>query len=116
MRLRAVPTFNPLPPSPRTLAPTQPQTLTVKAVVDTIQDTSGNDVQVPRIVYDMADTPIPHENFVTTPLTASLVLAIQQGDVVEEEPTIQTDQQKAEQQKEAQQQAAQPSEPTPTQP
>jgi len=85
-RLRKVPTFNPRAASPRAMAPHDPQMLTVKAVVDQITGTDGVTYESPRVVYDIQDMPIPHEDFVTTPLTSSLVLAIMAGDLVEMEP------------------------------
>jgi hypothetical protein len=83
MAKRNSPTLNQQPATPRALAPTEPLMLTVKAVVDTKQDSTGQTYESPRMVYDIQDNPIPHDHFVTTPLTATLVLAIKSGDVEE---------------------------------
>jgi hypothetical protein len=82
-----VPTFNPRAATPRAMAPHDPPMLTVKAVVDQVTGTDGVTYESPRVVYDIQDMPIPHEDFVTTPLTSSLVLAIMAGDLEEMEPT-----------------------------
>jgi hypothetical protein len=81
--LRKVPTHNPRAATPRAMAQSEPQMVTVKAIVDTLTATNGETYESPRVVYDMADNPIPHDVFVTTPLTASLVLAIKAGDIEE---------------------------------
>jgi len=80
---RNSPTMNQQPATPRAMAPAEPQMLTVKAAVDTLKDSNGQDYESPRVVYDIQDMPIPHDRFVTTPLTASLVLAIKAGDLEE---------------------------------
>ena len=84
---RNAPTLNQRPATPRAVAQVEPQMLTVKAVVDQRTDSNGQTYDSPRVVYDINDMPIPHEDFVTTPLTASLVLAIKAGDLIENEAT-----------------------------
>jgi len=83
---RTTPTFNPQAASPRATAPTEPQMLRVKAKVDSLTSTAGEPYDSPRVVYDMNDQLIPHEDYVTTPMTASLVLALMAGDIEEEPP------------------------------
>jgi hypothetical protein len=82
-KIRSVPTFNPRPATAQAMAPAEPKMITVKAAVDTITAPNGETYESPRVVYDMADVPIPHDAFVTTPMTASLVLAIMSGDVIQ---------------------------------
>jgi hypothetical protein len=86
-KLRRVPTFNPRAASPRATAPGEPQMLTVKANVVTLPDGKGGSYESPAVVYDMADSPIPADRFVTIPMTADLVLAIKTGDLIEEAPS-----------------------------
>lgn len=89
MPKRPTPTLNQRAATPRAMAQTEPLMLTVKAKVDKLTDKDGNEYDSPRVVYDIQDSPIPHDVFVTTPLTATLVLAIKAGDVEEaDEGTI----------------------------
>jgi hypothetical protein len=86
-KLRRVPTFNPRAASPRATAQAEPQMLTVKAAMATLPDGKGGTYESPVVVYDVMDTPIPGDRFVTVPLTADLVLAIKTGDLIEQTPS-----------------------------
>ena len=61
------------------------QVMTVKATMATIKDAEGNDVQVPRVVYDAMGNLIPTDHPVQVPVSAGTVLAVQQGDLEEME-------------------------------
>lgn len=86
-KLRKVPTFNPRVATPKAMAPGEPQMLTVRAATATLPDGKGGTYESARVVYDLADTPIPADRFVTVPMTADLVLAIKTGDLIEETPS-----------------------------
>jgi hypothetical protein len=81
--LRKIPTFNPRAATPAAMAQVEPQTVTVKATVDTITNPDGSTRESPRVVYDSNDMPIPHDAFATVMLTADLTIAILAGDLEE---------------------------------